>query len=142
MFPVSDVIVLCCFFRCVYYLDNMAQYIFFCFLLRMCAAVSTCFAATASFALTVESFDEYAMSVIGLLEISIGVGLSIGPAIGAALYDVSHAGKVSAAPAHEFLNFPCFFTARGICSSVLYTWGIYDATRAVQHVLSGATCFR
>ena len=53
------------------------------------------------------------MSVIGLLEISIGVGLSIGPAIGAALYDVSHAGKVSAAPAHEFLNFPYFLQLGG-----------------------------
>ena len=63
-------------------------YISLCFFFRVCASVATSCASTASFALTVETFNENAMTILGLLEISYGVGLSIGPAAGALLYEV------------------------------------------------------
>ena len=75
--------------------SSILTYTVYCFLLRACASLGCAAASTASFALTANTFRDNTTTVFGVLETFCGIGLTLGPAVGGALYDVSSFAYIS-----------------------------------------------
>jgi MFS family permease len=70
-------------------IEGKNAFVALCFVVRCMEAVGAAAFATAGFTLVAELFPDNIGGVMGTLETFVGLGLSIGPAIGGALYDVS-----------------------------------------------------
>lgn len=62
------------------------------FLVRILEAVGAAGFSTASYSIVLHIYPEHISTVFGIIETSVGVGMSIGPAIGGALYSVGGFG--------------------------------------------------
>ncbi|XP_063230677.1 MFS-type transporter SLC18B1-like [Bacillus rossius redtenbacheri] len=74
------------------YIDQYEVYTLFCFLVRILEALGASAYATASFVFVVSIFPDNIGSVLGILETFVGLGMSVGPALGGLLYSVGGFG--------------------------------------------------
>lgn len=70
------------------YVQDYTLFSTLCFLIRGFEAVGASAFSTASYVFVVHSFPEKISSVLGILETFVGLGLSVGPAIGGVLYSL------------------------------------------------------
>lgn len=68
------------------FVDDDAQFIILCFLIRGCGAVGASAFSTAGATFIANLFPDKVSAVMGILETFIGLGFSIGPVIGGSLY--------------------------------------------------------
>ncbi|XP_022187825.2 MFS-type transporter SLC18B1 isoform X1 [Nilaparvata lugens] len=73
-------------------IDDYVIFTTVCFLIRGLEAVGAGAFSTASFVFVVEVFPDNISTVLGILETFIGLGMSVGPAIGGILYSVGGFG--------------------------------------------------
>lgn len=62
------------------------------FLIRILEAIGAAAFSTASYAIVLHVYPDHISTVFGIIETSVGVGMSIGPALGGALYSVGGFG--------------------------------------------------
>ncbi|XP_069676364.1 MFS-type transporter SLC18B1-like [Periplaneta americana] len=74
------------------YIDNYPTFTAYCFLVRGMEALGASAYATASYVFVVDIFPDNIGSVLGILETFVGLGMSIGPALGGVLYSVGGFG--------------------------------------------------
>ncbi|CAG7818533.1 unnamed protein product, partial [Allacma fusca] len=67
--------------------DDMMIFITYCFLVRIFEALGAAMISTSCYTFVAQIFPDNIGSVLGILEIFVGLGLSVGPAIGGLLYD-------------------------------------------------------
>ncbi|KAF5270508.1 hypothetical protein FQA39_LY08386 [Lamprigera yunnana] len=70
------------------YVEDYTLFVSLCFVIRGFEAVGASAFSTASYVFVVHSFPEKIGSVLGILETFVGLGMSVGPAIGGLLYSV------------------------------------------------------
>uniref|UniRef100_A0A1Y1NFI9 Major facilitator superfamily (MFS) profile domain-containing protein n=4 Tax=Photinus pyralis TaxID=7054 RepID=A0A1Y1NFI9_PHOPY len=70
------------------YVQDYTLFSTLCFVIRGFEAVGASAFSTASYVFVVHSFPEKISSVLGILETFVGLGLSVGPAIGGVLYSL------------------------------------------------------
>lgn len=71
------------------YIHEYELFTLFCFLIRGFEALGASAYSTASYVFVVNMFPNNISSVLGILETFVGLGMSVGPAIGGLLYSVS-----------------------------------------------------
>ncbi|CAG0916519.1 unnamed protein product [Notodromas monacha] len=69
-------------------IEGKMEFVAFCLLVRCMEAVGAAAFSAAAFPLVAELFPDNIGAVMGTLETFVGLGLSVGPAIGGALYDL------------------------------------------------------
>ncbi|PSN30862.1 hypothetical protein C0J52_20666 [Blattella germanica] len=74
------------------YIDDYTTFTTYCFLVRGMEALGASAYATASYVFVVDIFPDNIGSVLGILETFVGLGMSIGPALGGVLYSVGGFG--------------------------------------------------
>ncbi|KAF2882673.1 hypothetical protein ILUMI_23497 [Ignelater luminosus] len=70
------------------FIEDYYAFTTFCLLIRGLEALGASAFSTASYVLVVHSFPENIGSVLGILETFVGLGMSVGPAVGGMLYSV------------------------------------------------------
>ncbi|CAG0879540.1 unnamed protein product [Cyprideis torosa] len=78
----------CILFGFVYLIDNPTSFIVYCVLIRSVEALGASAFQTAAFTLAIVYFPDNIGSVMGLMETFVGIGLSVGPALGGFLYSL------------------------------------------------------
>ncbi|KDR11631.1 MFS-type transporter SLC18B1-like isoform X2 [Zootermopsis nevadensis] len=79
-------------FGMLVYIENFPTFTIYCFLVRGMEALGASAYATASYVFVVDIFPDNIGSVLGILETFVGLGMSIGPALGGILYSVGGFG--------------------------------------------------
>lgn len=74
------------------YIENFPTFTAYCFMVRGMEALGASAYATASYVFVVDIFPENIGSVLGILETFVGLGMSIGPALGGILFSVGGFG--------------------------------------------------
>ncbi|XP_077293824.1 MFS-type transporter SLC18B1-like [Arctopsyche grandis] len=74
------------------YIHDYERFTIFCFLIRGFEALGASAYSTASYVFVVHLFPNNISSVLGILETFVGLGMSVGPAIGGLLYSVGGFG--------------------------------------------------
>lgn len=70
--------------------QQQTEFIVYCFVLRIVMAMGTAAADTASFAILAARFPSHISSAFGLIEMAVGVGQTLGPAMGGFLTEASY----------------------------------------------------
>lgn len=93
------------------------------FLVRILEAIGAAGFSTASYAIVLHIYPDQISTVFGIIETCVGVGMSIGPAIGGALYSVGGFGlPFYILGSCVLLTFPvCWYVMRGIEVQALVT---------------------
>lgn len=93
------------------------------FLIRILEAIGAAAFSTASYSIVLHVYPDHISTVFGIIETSVGVGMSIGPALGGALYSVGGFGlPFYILGSCVLLTFPvCWFIMKGIQVQALDT---------------------
>lgn len=81
-------IILFTFFSTLVLIEDTTTFTALCFAVRGVEALGASAYSTASYVFVVNAFPESIGSVLGILETFVGLGMSVGPAIGGLLYSV------------------------------------------------------
>lgn len=76
------------YFRTLVLIEDPTTFTVFCFVVRGMEALGASAYSTASYVFVVNAFPDTIGSVLGILETFVGLGMSVGPAIGGLLYSV------------------------------------------------------
>lgn len=76
------------FCRTLVLIENSTTFTILCFVVRGLEALGASAYSTASYVFVVNTFPDKIGSVLGILETFVGLGMSVGPAIGGLLYSV------------------------------------------------------
>lgn len=79
-------------FGALEYMTDNQHFTIFCFLIRGLEALGASAYSTASYVFVINTFPNNIGSVLGILETFVGLGMSIGPAVGGLLYSVGGFG--------------------------------------------------
>ncbi|XP_015928379.1 MFS-type transporter SLC18B1 isoform X2 [Parasteatoda tepidariorum] len=66
--------------------DGTVEFTALCFIVRAFEAIGAAAFCTASMTILIDQFPDHISTIFGLVETSMGIGMSVGPAIGGALY--------------------------------------------------------
>lgn len=74
--------------RSLVLIEDTTMFTVLCFVVRGAEALGASAYSTASYVFVVQTFPDSIGSVLGILETFVGLGMSVGPAIGGLLYSV------------------------------------------------------
>ena len=80
------ILIIC--FRTLVLIEDINTFTTLCFVVRGMEALGASAYSTASYVFVVNAFPDTIGSVLGILETFVGLGMSVGPAIGGLLYSV------------------------------------------------------
>lgn len=103
--------------------ENTLVFTVLSFLIRILEAIGAAAFSTASYSIVLHLYPDHISTVFGIIETSVGVGMSIGPALGGALYSVGGFGlPFYILGTCVLLTFPvCWFIMRDIQVQALET---------------------